>query len=73
MRHIQRREAIAGDDVRIGALLQEKLGECLAFRGIELVDALDVFDLHPHRPMERRALEELPLIDPFVDRSGVFP
>ena len=51
VRHIQRRDSISGDDVRIGSVLQQKLDEFLAFRRIERVDAVDILDLHPRGPV----------------------
>jgi hypothetical protein len=51
VRHVQRRDSISGDDVRIGSLLQQKLYKFLAPPRIERVAAVDILNLHSRGPV----------------------
>ena len=63
--------AIAGDDVRVRAVVEEIPHELESFVLVQLVLPVDVADLGPRRPVERRAAWHLPLIAQAIDGRGI--
>ena len=59
------------DDVGVRTAVEEQPNGFEALRFIDFAPAIDVADLGPGRPVQRRRLRNIPVIDALVDRGGI--